>query len=90
MLLLALYKSYVSPLGVSIFYPNGRKVELVFVRRRCNCIYCLTASRTHTNVLEGNPLRGISLVRKRLKALYELSNVLQAFVYCVHKTDYAC
>ena len=31
----------------------------------------------------------ISLVRKRLKALYELSNVLQTFVYCVHKTDYA-
>ena len=34
MLLLALYKSYVSQSGVSIFYPNGRKVELVFVRRR--------------------------------------------------------
>ena len=34
LLLLALYKSYVSQSDVSIFDPNGRKVELVFVRRR--------------------------------------------------------
>ena len=34
MLLLALYKSYVSQSGVSIFDPNGHEVELVFVRRR--------------------------------------------------------
>ena len=33
LLLLTLYKSYVSQSGVSICDPNGRKVELVFVKR---------------------------------------------------------
>ena len=32
MLLLALYKSCVSQSGVSIYDPNGHKVELVFVK----------------------------------------------------------
>ena len=34
LLLLALYERYISQSGVSIFDPNGREAELVFVRRR--------------------------------------------------------
>ena len=91
MLLLALYKSYVSQSGVSIFYQNGRKVELVFVRMRFKLHISLKRLVERIQMFS-KAIRlcvGISLVRKRLKALYELSNVLQTFQYCVHKINYA-
>lgn len=64
MLLLALYRRYISQSGVSIFDPDGRKIEFVFVRRRFLLYYW------HTNVLDGNPLIvGIPLVREKAESL---------------------
>ena len=91
MLLLALYKSYVNQSGVSIFYPYGRKAELVFVRRRFS-LHISPKRLVERIQMFWKAIRSsveISLVRKRLKDLHELSNVLQTFVYCAHKTDYA-